>query len=112
MGAQTSHNAKQLRAVARRLGEAELETRVVRRIRDLEIPALTWPLLAALGSASEYGRTRQAADEAAVVVDTVVGALGRTVEAVAAYYERMEEQYGTDFDSAIPETERSTDREK
>lgn len=99
-GMEVSHNTRQLRAAARLLIDADVKTKVTNKVADLHIPATAWPLMAAFGTASTYGNLRETAEKAAGGLDTVVQALGRTVQGIASYYERMESQYGTDFDSA------------
>jgi hypothetical protein len=102
--ARVSHNTAQLQVMARTLQSTDLDTTVVQKVRDLEIPPTAWPVLAAFGCASEYGHLREAAEEAAKGLDVVITALGHTVAGIATYYERMERRYGLDFDSADPRT--------
>lgn len=94
-----SHNTKQLKAMATELQGADVDTLVTDKVRELGILATAWPVMAAFGAASQYGTLRQACEDASGGLDTVVKALGRTVDGIAGYYERMEQRYGTDFDS-------------
>ena len=104
--AEVSHNTAKLQAMARQLQETRLEENVTRKVQDLHIPAVAWPLMAAFGAASQYGDLRETTERASKGLATVVKALGKTVEGVAAYYARMEERHGTEFDTADAKLER------
>lgn len=107
---EVSYSTEQLQRVAQALLDADLEQRVTQRARKLELPITAWPLMAVFGCASEYEEMRDAAEKASKSLEFVVGALGGSLAEVGAYYERMETQYGKDFDSLDLELERKPPR--
>lgn len=94
-----SHNTRKLQGLATELQDADLDGKVTEKVRALEIPVISWPLMAVFGAASTYGRLRQASEDASSGLDTAVTALGSAVKSIADYYKRMEEEQGADFDT-------------
>lgn len=99
--ADVSHNTQTLLDMAEQLKGMDIDAKVTDKVRDLEITGWVWPEFSKLiGTADNYEQLRQAAEDASGGLDTVVTAVGGSVQSVANYYKRMEEQQGTDFDSA------------
>jgi hypothetical protein len=94
-----SHNTEKLQSMAKKLQDTKLDENVTEKVRKLGIPAIAWPLMAAFGAASQYDDLRETTEKAAHGLDTVVKALGGTINGVASYYAKMEEKHGNDFDT-------------
>ncbi|MGW5360731.1 hypothetical protein [Actinopolymorpha pittospori] len=96
--AEVSNNTKKLKDMAKALDETDFSKNVNPKIEGLKVEPVAFPLFSSLGQS--YEETRKSAEDAAKALGEVLEALGGTVKSIADHYERMEAQYGKDFDTA------------
>jgi hypothetical protein len=68
------------------------------KVHKLGIPAYEFPIFG-MGLAGSYEQMRSSAEQATRAMSQTVEAMGNALSTVAKYYQQMEEQQGTDFDT-------------